>query len=773
MRQYLKQDEWRIIEEGFSPEHQKASESIFSLGNGQMGQRANFEEAWSGPSLQGSYIAGVYYPDKTRVGWWKNGYPEYFAKILNSPNWIGIDINIDGETLDLFKATKVENFQRILDMRSGVLSRSFRVTLQNGSILSVKSERFLSMTHNETGVVRYSITPEKDCRIIFTPYIDGDVENEDSNYDEKFWNILGTNVEEGKASLLSQTKKSDFRVAFAMETEIIGSEHADIQTVKNETYTGNHISVKASKNQNITLTKYVGVCSSLNHEADKLTDAAKKEAANAKLIGFDTLLEEQKQHWEKIWSVGDIKIKGDIAAQQGIRFNIFHLNQTYTGDDERLNVGPKGFTGEKYGGTTYWDTEAYGIPFFLMTAPRKVVRNLLVYRYKHLQKAIENAEKLGFTNGAALYPMVTINGEECHNEWEITFEEIHRNGAIAFAIYNYIRHTGDEAYLAEYGLEVLIGIARFWSQRATFSHEKKKFVILGVTGPNEYENNVNNNWYTNKIAQWCLNYAREALDIVRKNAPARFTEIVEKVNLDTATETGVWKSVATNLYLPYNKDEEVFLQQDGYMDKEQITSGELSPSVRPINQHWSWDRILRSCFIKQADTLQGVYLFEEEFDTETIRRNFAFYEPRTVHESSLSPCVHSILAARIGNLNKAYEMYLRTSRLDIDDYNNEVHEGLHITSMAGTWMSIVEGFGGKRVYKDGKLRLSPIIPKQWDEYAFKIRFHENNLEVKVTQSEVEICSHADEKISLVLYGKDITLAPGKTIKEPINVNHHA
>jgi len=298
-------------------------------------------------------------------------------------------------------------------------------------------------------------------------------------------------------------------------------------------------------------------------------------------------------------------------------------------------------------------------------------------------------------------------------------------------------------------------------------------VILGVTGPNEYENNVNNNWYTNKIAQWCLNYAREAIDIVQKNNPGRFDEIVEKVNLDTTTETGVWKSVATNLHLPYNKDEEVFLQQDGYMDKEQITANELSPSIRPINQHWSWDRILRSCFIKQADTLQGVYLFEEEFNTETIRRNFAFYEPRTVHESSLSPCVHTILAARIGNPDKAYEMYLRTSRLDIDDYNNEVHEGLHITSMAGTWMSIVEGFGGKRVYKDGKLRLSPIIPKQWDEYAFRIRFHENDLEVNVNQKEVEIFSHADEVISLILYGKEIRVAPGKSIKEPLNVKYYA
>ena len=774
MRQYLKNDEWKIIEEGLNPDHHKASESIFSLGNGLMGQRANFEETWTGPSLRGSYIAGVYYPDKTRVGWWKNGYPEYFAKVLNSPNWIGIDININGETLDLFKAQRVENFVRILDMKKGVLQREFTATLINGIKVKVATERFLSMERPEVGAIRYSITPEnKDCKIIVTPYIDGDVKNEDANYDEKFWNILSTNASEYEASLMSQTKKLDFKVGFAAISKITGGEITDIQPIQNASFAGSKFSIDAKQGEKIAINKFVGVCSSLNHPEELLLANAQKQAAEAAHSGFDHLLDEHAAHWEIIWKHSDIKISGDVAAQQGIRFNIFHLNQTYTGKDERLNIGPKGFTGEKYGGSTYWDTEAYCIPFFLMTAPQKVVKNLLIYRYKQLDKAIENAQKLGFTNGAALYPMVTMNGEECHNEWEITFEEIHRNGAIAFAIHNYIRHTGDEAYLEEYGLEVLVAIARFWSQRATYSQEKKKFVILGVTGPNEYENNVNNNWYTNKVAQWCLNYAREAIQMVEKNNPKRLEKITQKIHLDRNTETNLWKSIAENIYFPHNHNEDVFLQQDGYMDKEQITTDELSPSIRPINQHWSWDRILRSCFIKQADTLQGIYLFEEEYDTQTIRRNFAFYEPRTVHESSLSPCVHNILAARIGNLDKAYEMYLRTSRLDLDDYNNEVHEGLHITSMAGTWMSIVEGFGGKRVYDDRKLRLTPIIPKQWKEYSFRIRFRGNDLEIKVDQKQVEITCHGTGKTSLLLYGEEINIPAGESIVKPLNANFYA
>ena len=432
-------------------------------------------------------------------------------------------------------------------------------------------------------------------------------------------------------------------------------------------------------------------------------------------------MEEQCKAWEEKWAHCDVEIGGDEEAQQGIRFCIFQLLQTYTGKDARLNVGPKGFTGEKYGGSTYWDTEAYCIPFYLATAGDKVARELLRYRYNQLPKAIENAQKLGFTDGAALYPMVTMNGEECHNEWEITFEEIHRNGAIAYAIFNYIRYTGDRNYLSECGLEVLIGISRFWAQRITWSEERNKYVMLGVTGPNEYENNVNNNWYTNYIACWCLRYTRESMEWVKANHPGRYADILRIAHFDELNEWTQWTDITEKMHFPEDEQRGIYLQQDGYLDKEQILVKDLDPAQRPLNQKWSWDRILRSCFIKQADVLQGVYFFEDDFDVETIRRNFHFYEQRTVHESSLSPCVHAILAAKIGDMDKAYEMYLRTSRLDLDDYNKEVNEGLHITSMAGSWLAVIQGFAGMRV-KDGKLSFDPKLPEHWKSLSFKINF---------------------------------------------------
>ncbi len=529
------------------------------------------------------------------------------------------------------------------------------------------------------------------------------------------------------------------------------------EVISREGYNANKIKIYFGPGDELILYKFISVQSSLNHPKERLPQIVSRRTAEALQKGYSRLFEEHRGEWEKIWATSDVTVEGDIAAQQAIRFNIFHLNQTYTGKDERLNIGPKGFTGEKYGGSTYWDTEAFVLPFFLKTATMEVAKNLLLYRYRHLQKSIENAAKLGFNDGAALYPMVTMNGEECHNEWEITFEEIHRNGAIAFAIYNYVRHTGDTGYLADYGIEVLIGLSRFWCQRTTFSENLGKFVILGVTGPNEYENNVNNNWYTNTMAVWTLRYSIHCINDLRENNPAKFHDLVSKTSLNFKEESASWKKIIDNMHFPYDEKRKVFIQQDCFPDKELKSVSTILPFERPINKHWSWDRILRSCFIKQADVLQGLYFFEDQYDTETIRRNFDFYEPMTVHESSLSPSVHSILASRIGYIDKAYEFFLRTARLDLDDYNREVAEGLHITSMAGTWLAIVEGFGGMRIKSD-RLFLNPSIPEHWKSYSFHASFREVSFKVKVSAEMVEITNLSREKLNLVIGEKTFEIS---------------
>ena len=755
MKDYIIHHDWKIVEEGFNPELNRISESIFSIGNGKMGQRANFEEKYSGDTLNGTYVAGIYYPDKTRVGWWKNGYPEYFAKIINSTNWIGINVIVNGEELDLATA-KVLSFTRELDMQHGLLSRRFVAELTNGNQVEVSSHRFVSIAATEIGAIRYAVKALNfSGEIAFTSYLDGDVKNEDSNYDEKFWTEISRAVGGSEAYLTVETLKTQFQLCTGMCFQLLKNDEKVDSTITSsdrEKYVESSQTVSVRIGDEVVLEKLSATVSSLYYEKDELVEKTKEAIDLAAEAGFDVLFESHKNAWLKKWETSDIKIGGDVAAQQGIRFNIFQLNQTYSGEDERLNIGPKGFTGEKYGGVTYWDTEAYCLPFYLSTAPQKVSRNLLVYRHKHLTKAIENAAKLGFNGGSALYPMVTINGEECHNEWEITFEEIHRNGAIAYAIYDYVNYTGDKEYLAPYGFEVLLAISRFWSQRVNWSEHKQKYVMLGVTGPNEYENNVNNNFHTSYIAVWTLKYTLEVVEYLKKEFPFLWEELVHKWKFNELQETERWINIIDKMYFARDEKRGVFLQQDGFLDKDLTPVSELPEEDRPINQKWSWDRILRAPYIKQADTLQSIYLFQEDFTTPEIKKHFDFYEPLTVHESSLSPCVHSILAAKIGYQKKSYEMYLRTARLDLDDYNNDTEDGLHITSMGGTWMSFVMGLGGMRVVK-GNLMFNPFLPDKWSSYSFKVDFGGAHLELKKERNKFTVLNHSKVDVEVTVWGR--------------------
>lgn len=747
-------DEWKIIENEFIQKNNRISESIMSIGNGHFGMRGNFEEQYSGDSLQGTYIAGIYYPDKTRVGWWKNGYPEYFAKVLNTAKISSLDIKIDNIQLDL-NFLNVVDFKRTLDMKRGVLKRSF-TALVRGNRYEIESIRFASMKNKEYYCQKYSITSlDKDSTVFINTFIDGNVKNEDSNYNEMFWEPNTQGADNGIQYMNFKTKKTNFNVNISVINEVKSGNKSinNISEKISDMYISEQYSVELKKLEKLDIYKYVALSTDRDCDAEYLKQSGIEKANKMRKKGFVDNLNEHVLSWENIWKHSDIIIKGDKKAQQGIRFNIFQLNQTYTGDDSRLNIGPKGFTGEKYGGSTYWDTEAFCIPFYLGTSKEKVSRNLLEYRYNQLDKAIENASKLGLKG--ALYPMVTMNGEECHNEWEITFEEIHRNAAISYAIYNYTKYTGDDDYLLNKGIDVLVNISRFWADRATYNSKKDKWMILGVTGPNEYENNVNNNWYTNRMASWNLEYAIKVINDLKSKNKELYLIKREQLNLNEE-ELIQWESIISNMHYPYIEDIGVFEQQDGFLDKEIIPANQLKEYDLPINQKWSWDRILRSCYIKQADVLQGLFFLSHLYDLDTKKRNYDFYLPLTLHESSLSPCVHSIIACEIGYLDDAGKLFNKTSRLDLDDCNKDTSDGLHITSMAGTWMSVVHGFGGLRI-KDDMLTLTTSIPKEWMEYSFNLCFRNRTLRITVNKTKTKATLLEGNKIEILLNGKKVIL----------------
>lgn len=599
--------------------------------------------------------------------------------------------------------------------------------------------------------------------ISFYPYLDGNVTNEDANYGENFWEEVDKSTfADEEALLVMRTKKSDFYVATATRSRyfLAGLEIApQKEIVIGEKLVGHRVEVFVEQDQIFEIQKFVTVCTSRDYPVEKLTSITLNKLKIASSRGYEELFKSHSLEMALKWEECDVVIEGDPRAQQGIRYNIFQLNQTYTGKDPRLNIGPKGFSGEKYGGGTYWDTEAFCFPFYLYTNA-EVARNLLYYRYLHLAAAKENAAKLGLRG--ALYPMVTMDGRECHNEWEITFEEIHRNAAIAYAIYNYTNYTGDRSYLVQFGIEVLIELCRFWANRVTYNPRKGMYMILGVTGPNEYENNVNNNWYTNTMAAWNLEYTLESLNEIKRDQPDRYQELLNKFNL-TDLELSHWREIIGKMYYPYCEELGIFEQNDLYLDKEQLLVKDLAPEDLPLNKHWSWDRILRSCFIKQADVIQGIYFLPERFDLACIRRNFDFYEPRTVHESSLSPSIHSIVASWIGYQDKAYELYIRSARLDLDDYNGDTNDGIHLTSMAGSWGAIVQGFAGVKVL-NGRIQLNPYLPKKWRGYSFKINFRGRKLKIRISETSVIIEQLSGDSFNIVIYGHEYPIQPGGEVK---------
>lgn len=751
---------WKIQTNALAVEDKRLQESLTAIGNGYMGMRGNFEEGYSGDTHEGTYLAGIWYPDKTRVGWWKIGYPEYFGKVINAMNFIQTGILVNGIPVDLAK-DHFSNFHLESDMQKGLLLRSFDWQNEAGDVqIRFRFRRFVSIVKKEIAVIQVEAEMlAGKATLTFLPALDNDVRNEDANYDDMFWLEVASSeaATDGAAYLTVKTAPNpfgieQFTVTGAMLNEVEGlaragsaKEHLRVQ----ETYRG-----ELAAGETARLTKYVAIVTSRDIPSEVQARAARELVGSVRELGHAQLLEEHVAEWANRWHKSDVKIVGDDEAQQGIRFNLYGLFSTYYGEDPRLNIGPKGFTGEKYGGATYWDTEAFIFPMYLSTSDESVTRNLLLFRYRTLEGAYHNARKQGLKG--ALYPMVTFTGVECHNEWEITFEEIHRNGAIAHAIYNYTNYTGDETYLLNEGIEVLVGISRFWADRVHYSKRRGKYMMHGVTGPNEYENNVSNNYHTNNMAVWTLAYTMEALEKVSAE---------KRVELGiTEEELAKWQEIHDHMYLPYDEELGIFVQHDTFLDKDIRPVSTLDPAERPLNQHWSWDKILRSPFIKQADVLQSIYFLGHRYTREEKERNFDFYEPLTVHESSLSPSVHAVLAAELGKEEKAVELYARTSRLDLDNYNNDTEDGLHITSMSGAWLAIVQGFAGMRVLND-ELRFHPFLPKRWHEYDFKINFRGRLLDVNVSQAGVVLSLEEGEPLTVKLWDEDVHLE--KELHRPI------
>jgi maltose phosphorylase len=468
-------------------------------------------------------------------------------------------------------------------------------------------------------------------------------------------------------------------------------------------------------------------------------------------------LKKQASAWAAIWDRADVALEGDPAAQQALRFGIFQLYQSFDGQQAKSSLLPGGFSGERKQGNIQWDTELMALPFFLATADHPTAKNLLLYRCQQLPLAIQHAEKQGYGKGAALFPASTQNGYESHPDWEIALGGIHRNAAVVFAIQDYLEWTDDMDFLLGQGLPVLVAVARFWAQRVHWSEPKKAYVLLGTVGPNEYEANVNNNWYTNYMAAWCLQKTLESLQRAAGHDPEKYAATLKALQFDPEKECKHWKEIAAKLYLPLDKTTGVFLQQEAYLDKVQETAAVVPPSERPLRKYWPWDQLLRSCFVQQPDTLLGLYLLPNHFTEAELKCNFDFYAPKTLHENSFSACLHAVLACRLGQYGLAWDYFTAAQSYGLAAPVASMAEGLHTLHGIGNWLALLKGFGGLSTDR-GQLAFAPSLPPGCTAFSFKIQWRGQLLEVKANVQGTTLVNHSDQVLDLVLYGEKCSLA---------------
>lgn len=731
---YFSVHPWEIVENGFNPAYAEVSESVFSLGNEYMGVRGYFEEGYSGNRLQGSYINGVFERKDLNQDGYK-GLIDHTTFMVNTVDWLYLRLRLGEETLDLNRS-RFRDFRRSLDLRTGVLTRSFIWILPDGRELELCFERFLSMNHTRYGGQRVTM---RALNFDGTLKVEAglDLSCPHVSEHENLWECLGSKADETRCEIAGRVRNSGHLLRACCEFT------GDIQ--KSSPLTGQEklaaltFEVPLIHGKESVLTRVVKLESCTEPDADMGAFRNACRESDTELPDYDELQKESAAWWANIWEHSDIEIDGDEANQQGIRFCIFQMHQTCHGSEKNSVIGAKGLTGEAYNGNTFWDTETYCLNFYLFNNP-KAAKNLLLFRYHTLEAAQRRAEELDCKG--AFYPIATIDGTECCSLWQHSSLQMQATTGVAYGIRHYVQVTGDTEFLQQYGIKMLVEICRMLASRGDWSPKTGKYGYYGVMGPDEFQMMANNSCYTNFMAKKTFEYT---LSVLPDNG------------IVPTEERETWRKMAERMEILYDEDTLLFEEQEGFFGLPHVDVDQIPITDFPLYSHWSYDHIYRNDMIKQPDVLMMMFLYNSCFTPEQKKKNFEYYEPRCIHESSLSPSVHSILASELGMTDKAYELFRFATRLDLDNYNRNTSEGLHTTSIAAAWMNIVYGYGGMR--SDGELlRFAPTIPDHWNRYAFRLIYGGDVLSVEVAGETAEFRTLNGREITIEVYGKKITVS---------------
>jgi len=752
---YFSVDPWKIVEEGFDPAYSRVSESVFSLANEAMGVRGCFDEGGSVPSLRGAYINGVYDIEPLNRSY--RGIVDKTHFMIPAADWLQTGISLDGEKLDLGRV-RFRDFKREMDMQSGVLTRSFVWQTAQGKELRLTFLRFMDMTHRERAYQRITMEPLNfSGEVAFSSGLSFDVLHE--GYQKCFWQGVRGEAKENRLMLQGRTTLSGQEAFAGARVDLPG----DAQGEEADKAVSLAAVIPVERGRETRIDKRAVLLFS-GQTGDALWQSGLNALRDSESVSLDDALREQKAYWAAYWRISDVQIEAEAehadavaAEQQGIRFCSFQLAQIYNGGSMRHNIGAKGLTGEAYNGHAFWDTEACCLPFYLFTNP-EAARDLLLFRYNTLPQALERAKMLDCQG--ACYPIATLNGEEACSLWQHASLQLQPSTAVAYGIWHYAHVTGDRAFLYDYGAEMLLQIARFLVSRVEKGGQTGKYGFFGVMGPDEFHMMVNNNAYTNYMGKRTLLCAMETLAEMQKDQPGAYAALKEKTLLSDG-EIARWREIAADMYLPQDASG-LIEQHDGYFNLPHTDIDAIPISQFPLYDHWSYDRIYRSDMIKQPDVLMMLYLYNTSFSEEEKRINYTFYEPRTIHESSLSPAIHSILAAELGRMEEAMRFFGFATRLDLDNYNRNTREGLHVTSIAMAWANIVYGFGGLRSDGDG-LRFAPRLPERWRKLCFSILYQGRVIRVCMEKEATRFRLTQGDKLNVRVYGKTYALGSAETL----------
>lgn len=749
--------EWKVEETEWSFEKNRNNETIFTTANGYLGIRGFFEEGFGNETSQDktdrtTMINGIYEYFPYHHIWCRPGFPERFHSIVAQADPFDVSVEIDGEKIDFtYFKDRVSAYSRTLDLKIGTITRKFVYTTESGKRAELVFERFASQDNKHLAADRITIKALDDCGVCVRTRISAPLgccsaKEEIGGGQGNVFKLGKANFQSGVQSMTYETIVSKFKISVSTYDDFNVSPVVTTETDRVES----EYRAELKANQIFQGARYVAYTT--DRDFPDYSEKSAEIARNAALCGFDAELGKSFLHIAAFWENTDITVDTDVAVQQGLRFSAFEIFQS-TGKDGITNISANGLTGTAYSGHTFWDTEVFMMPMYIYTNP-EIAKQLIKYRYNILDKARERAKQMD--DCGALFSWNSINGEECGHVFEAVTAQYHINNDVFYAIYRYFEATRDVEFLVDYCAEILFEISKCMAHRGAFIPTRgNKFCINVVCGPDEYNPIVDNNMYTNVLTQKQLRFSLLVKELLQKDYPEKFEELTEKCGLDE-NEFLLWKRAADNMYIPYSKELGMYMQDDNFIYKDPIDVDKIPREKLPLLTHLHPLNLWRYQVCKQADIVLLTFICSDYFTLEERKKIFDYYEPKTIHDSSLSASIHSIVACDVSNANDAYGYLRQAARMDLDNVNGNTLFGLHAACMGASWMMIVNGYAGLRIY-DGKMHFKPFIDEKWNGYSFTILFRGTRLSVSVGKDKTVYKVLSGDAIEIEHNGKSFTV----------------